>query len=381
MPEHALGWLCLRQVPALGPARLAKLANAFGTPDRALAAPQAAWSAAGLRLPIERVRRQALAARPQAEAWLARVNAVGGWVMMFHEPDYPARLKQLPTAPVVLFGLGNRAALSPPKAVAIIGTRRPTRAGLQQAEQMGREVAAAGVTVVSGLARGIDGAAHRGALQTGKTVAVLGSGLDVVYPPEHRRLARQIAASGAVITEYPPGTQPEPFRFPERNRLISGLSDVLYLVEASMRSGTVNTVEQALSEKHVLVWPGHPASPQSAFPRKLMVDGAPPCTSSKRLLHFLRDPETALGATADDDARTAGQPALPPGPAGAVLAALQDAGEAAPAQLAAAARLPLPAVLSILMLLELKGLVIQLPGSRYAALQLPEESLAGSASL
>lgn len=390
MPERALGWLCLQQVPGLGPVRLAQLRHAFGTPDRVLAASAAAWADMRLRMPVQQVQRLARAARPQAVAWLERVQAIGGWVMTVHDDDYPTRLRQHPTAPVVLFGLGDRAALSPAESVAIIGTRRPTRPGLLQAERIGRDVAAAGVTVVSGLARGIDGAAHRGALQAGKTVAVLGSGLDVIYPPEHRRLARDIAASGAVITEYPPGTQPEPFRFPERNRLISGLSDLLYLVEAGLRSGTVKTVEQALQEKTVLVWPGHPASPQSAFPRRLMVDGAPPCTSSAVLLDVLRNRDKANAVGKGPDRNEAagtgadGVPAelrLPPGPAGTVLSALIEAGEATPAQLAAAAGLPLPAVLSILMLLELKGLVLQLPGSRYAALQLPDVSLAGSASL
>lgn len=396
MPSDvALGWLCLQQVPELGPARLRRLANKFKTPERALAASPAAWRALSIPLTPAAAQRQAFAARSQAEAWLARIAAIGGWVMLWSDPDYPQRWHGRPSAPVLLFGLGQREALNPAEAAAIIGTRRPTGAGVRLAEQVARDVAAAGVTVVSGLARGIDAAAHRGALQGGVTVAVLGSGLDVIYPPEHRRLARDIAETGAVITEYPPGTEPEPFRFPQRNRLISALSDLIYVVEAASRSGTVKTATQALEDDmKVMAWLGHPASPQSAFPRKLLLDGAKPCSSGAELLAFLRKPredDRAVQPETEPERAVPTAPTMPSGPAGTVLAALADAGEATPAQLAGATALPLAAVLSVLMLLELQGFVVQLPGTRYAALHgalpgtLPgavdTASLAGSASL
>lgn len=396
--EVALGWLCLQQVPGLGPARLARLARTFDTPSAALAAAPAAWRQAGVPVPLAVVRRAALRARPQAEQWLARIKEIGGWTLAWSDAAYPERLREKGNPPpVLLFGLGRPEALSPAKSVAIIGTRRPTRAGLRMAEEAGRVTAAAGLTVVSGLARGIDGAAHRGAVQAGVTVAVLGSGLDIIYPPEHRRLAREIvAAGGAVITEYPPGTEPEPFRFPVRNRLISGLSDVVCVVEAGPRSGTIQTASR--SSAPVVAWPGHPASPQSAFPRRLILEGAPPCADGHALIALrekLSGKETdqapaGAGAGSGPDHSAApgletapAERAWPPGPAGTVLAALAEAGEAGPAQLAAATALPLPAVLSVLMLLELQGHVMQLPGSRYAALRWPEPEsrLAGSASL
>jgi len=232
------------------------------------------------------------------------------------DPGFPALLEGIADAPPGLWvrsGWGPEALaerLWSPPAVALVGSRGASCAGLELARQFAWGLARAGVVVVSGLARGVDAAAHAGALEAGgATVAVLGCGADVCYPPEHERLAARIASRGAILSEWPSGTPALPWRFPRRNRLISGLSRVTVLVEGRARSGAWHTVAAALDQgREVMAVPRDPLLPGSAAPNRLIRDGAAPATSAEDVLALL-DWRRAPG----DRGRGGAQPLLPPG--------------------------------------------------------------------
>lgn len=206
---------------------------------------------------------------------LERLASIGARVLPFGDPDYPEGLSVLEDAPPVLLVRGCIAALSAP-AVAIVGARAATRNARAQARRVARELAGRGVTIVSGLARGIDAEAHRGALEAGgRTVAVLACGLDQTYPPEHRELASQIAIRGAVLSEMPLGTPPRRELFPLRNRIISGASLGIIVVEARRRSGSLITVRHAANQgREVWVVPGPVEGPFCEGSNQLLREGA-----------------------------------------------------------------------------------------------------------
>ncbi len=196
--------------------------------------------------------------------------------VIFGEEGYPEILNNIPDPPVVLFYKGDLQKYLSIPSVAVIGSRRCTTYGRRVARKLARDFVYNGVGVVSGLARGIDAEAHRGALDAGgRTMAVLGSGLDVCYPPEHENLALKITGNGVLISEYPPGTQPAKFRFPERNRLISGFSRGVVVVEAGRKSGTMITVNTALDQgREVFAVPGEITRALSMGTNMLLRDGA-----------------------------------------------------------------------------------------------------------
>jgi len=191
------------------------------------------------------------------------------------DAEYPAQLLQVPSMPETLW-LCGRIAEDDALAVAVVGSRRATPYGLEMAERLGAELGARGITIVSGLARGIDSAAHRGALEAGgRTIAVLGTGVDVIYPPENRRLARRIAERGAVLSQFAPGTPPLPQHFPARNRIIAGLALGVVVVEAAERSGSLITAGFAAElGREVMAVPGRVTSPESCGAHRLIQDGA-----------------------------------------------------------------------------------------------------------
>jgi DNA processing protein len=214
-------------------------------------------------------------ARRRAEDELRKAAAIGVSLTGLDHPDYPALLRETHDPPLVLYVVGRLPAT--PLAVSIVGSRKATVGGRAFARSLARDLAAAGVVVVSGLARGIDSEAHRGALDgKGATIAVLGSALDRVYPGEHAGLAREIAAQGgAVVSEFPLGTGPRPDHFPRRNRVIAGLSRAVVVVEAAERSGALGTAALAADEgRDVLAVPGHPTEPLAAGTNALLRDGA-----------------------------------------------------------------------------------------------------------
>ncbi|QIA26925.1 DNA-protecting protein DprA [Thermaerobacter sp. PB12/4term] len=274
-PAHA--WMGLLALPGLGRQRARQLAAALGGPVPAWEAPDAAWREVGAA--PAGVLERALEARrridPEALAGSAR--AMGIHWLTWEDPAYPRRLREVADPPLILYYRGRLPSQAVPW-VAVVGSRRASAYGTQVAFRLAADMAAAGWVVVSGLAVGIDGAAHRGALAGGGvTVAVLGHGPDRVYPEEHRPLAAQVAARGWLVSEYPPGTPAEAFRFPERNRILAGLCDGVVVVEAAPRSGALVTADLALDAgRAVMAVPGPVTRRQGQGILELLRAGAPP---------------------------------------------------------------------------------------------------------
>jgi DNA processing protein len=217
-------------------------------------------------------------------------------------PGFPRILDEIPDPPAILFYRGDLESFASRPSVAVIGSRRASMYGLQAARSLASGIAACGVGIVSGLARGIDGEAHRGCLGAGgSTLAILGSGIDVIYPREHAALADEIAGQGAVVTEYPPGTGPEAFNFPERNRLISGFSLAVIVVEAGDRSGTMITVDSALEQgRDVFAVPGEITRAGSRGTNRLIREGALVATCPEDVLEALGVPTRRTAAEGGD---------------------------------------------------------------------------------
>ena len=275
----------LAGLPGMGPARLSALLVRWPAPEawsriRSGALRQHPEVLAGVRGRHEELCRgwaQAARSTDVSAVWRHH-RAAGVRVMTTGEASFPGRLVDDPEPPAVLFRQGDRAALEGPT-VAVVGTRRCTRYGHDVARELGRTLAAAGVVVISGLALGIDAAAHQGVLDGGGAppVAVVGTGLDVVYPRRNRGLWQQVADTGAVLSEAPLGTPAEAWRFPARNRIIAGLADVVVVVESHAAGGSLYTVEEAVArDRPVLAVPGPIRSPASEGTNRLLADGAIP---------------------------------------------------------------------------------------------------------
>ena len=240
-----------------------------------------AWAASPEELRVagieERPAREIVAARSRVspDAELQRLAHAGVEAINWHDSSYPPRLKEIADPPPVLYFKGSLLP-SDERAVAIVGTRGPTSYGREAAARMSNDLAVNGITIVSGLARGIDGIAHRAALDAGgRTIAVLANGLDSVYPREHAGLCQQVQGQGAAVSEYPLGVRPDARRFPRRNRLISGMSLGTLVVEAPVQSGAVWTVRHALDQdREVFCIPGSIFSPNSQFTNRMIQEGA-----------------------------------------------------------------------------------------------------------
>lgn len=289
-------------------------------------------------------------------AYLARLRAAGiRWVARSSD-DFPRRLASLHDPPPGLFVRGGgELELLAGSVVAIVGARACSPYGADVAYRLGRRLAAEGVAVVSGLARGVDAAAHRGALTSGRTVAVLGCGVDRDYPRAHAQLATEIATTGLVVSEYPPGVEPAPWRFPARNRIVAGLAQATVVVEARARSGALITADLALDEgREVMAVPGEITSALSEGSNALLRLGATPVTSAEDVL-------AAIGLEPSGDGPSPGvQVQLEPG-AAAVLARVRDA-PAAVDELARVCELAPAVVAAALSELELHGLVVEADG-------------------
>ena len=305
-------WVVLSMAAGIGPVRFQRLLATCGGARRAWQASDLELAAAGLeRRTADSLRRLREQTTPAAVA--SRLTQLGIRALTLLDDDYPAALRQLADPPPVLFVRGRLGSVDA-RAVAVVGTRRATPYGYAVAERLARGLAAAGVTVVSGLAKGIDTAAHRAALHAGgRTVAVLGNGLDQVYPPDNAGLARRIVDedAGAIVSEFPPGVPPDAVNFPRRNRIISGLSSATVIVEAGERSGALITADFALEQGHeVLVVPGSILSPMSVGPNELLKQGATPVTSVQDILDALSSLPPTLESPTEALAR--GLPQLGP---------------------------------------------------------------------
>lgn len=311
----------LSGMSGMGPVRLGALLARWG-PEEAWRRirhgevhrdPRVATGARGLGAELaDRWRVEALTI-DVAERWAAH-SAAGVAVTARGEPAFPSALADDPDPPAVLFHLGRLDVLDRPR-VAVVGTRRCTYAGRATAAELGRDLAGAGVCVVSGLASGIDGEAHRGALAAAAAppVAVVGTGLDVVYPRQNSALWARVAEVGCVLSEYPLGTRPEPWRFPARNRIIAALADVVVVVESHARGGSMHTVDAALERgTQVMAVPGPVRSPASAGTNDLLAAGSPPVRDAADVL-------VALGLDAGAGRRGEARPHAPPDPAMAAV--------------------------------------------------------------
>jgi len=352
--EERAAYATLALVPGIGATRLKTLIQHFGSPSGALAAPLAFLEAIpelkGTAAVVHRARIDA-GYRVQDD-----VTRLGGHLLLPGDERFPRSLFTVDPSPTHLFAAGRLDHLDRP-AVAIVGSRDHTRYGADACEALAGGAAAAGLAVVSGMARGLDAVAHHAALAAGgASIGVLGCGLGVVYPESNRRLYNLMSRDGLLLTEAPPGERPQKGSFPKRNRLIAGLARVTVVVEAAVGGGALITAEAALEQgKDVLAVPGPVTSPTSVGPNRLLRDGAAPILDLEDLLS--RYPEVKpVRADADPDPAT---------PTGAVVALLR-AGPRQADELAATLRLPTGQILALLGIMEIQGLVLQRPGLTYA---------------
>ena len=309
-PEELGSWLRLALTPGVGPDAARRLLAAFGEPDAIFQQPEAA-----LRQVVSLLQAKALRETPLG--WPELTDETWNWlhattdtgvdraVVTLGDADYPGALLEIPDPPLMLYAMGQTHTLPNLQAaqtVAMVGSRNPTPQGLVNAREFARSLASSGLTVISGLALGIDGAAHEGALLGAPgggapdsplpTIAVVGTGLDRVYPRQHRDLAHQIAQKGLILSEYPLGTPPLAPNFPRRNRLISGLSQATLVVEAALQSGSLITAKQALEQgRDVMAIPGSIHSAQSKGCHLLIKQGAKLVESAQDVLEELRLPD------------------------------------------------------------------------------------------
>ncbi|WP_271409926.1 DNA-processing protein DprA [Pseudomonas sp. Q1-7] len=288
-PAELEARLRLHHLPELGPARFRRLIEAFGSASAALSAPAAAWRALGLPGASAEPRRSPdiREAAARALAWLERP---GRHVLCWDDPGYPALLAELANAPPLLYVDGAAGLLERPQ-LAVVGSRRASAAGLDTARAFARSLAGGGFVITSGLALGIDGAAHQGALETGgATVAVLGTGLERLYPNRHRGLAARIVEEGgALVSELPLDCPPQPANFPRRNRIISGLSLGVLVVEASPSSGSLITARLAAEQgREVYAIPGSIHHPGARGCHQLIREGATLVEKVEDILEALR---------------------------------------------------------------------------------------------
>lgn len=267
-------------IPDFGPVRMREVLEQFSTAEAAWRGDFREVSSLGVK-----IIQQAAATKKQVvpESLPEKFAKANIRVVMIEEEEYPSLLKQIYAPPLILYVKGSLAETSP--AIAVVGARKCTPYGKNVAEKISEELAVAGVTIVSGGARGIDTCAHRGALKVGKTVAFLGSGVDIVYPAENRNLFSQIAESGALVSEYPPGLPPTAGNFPARNRLLSGMSKGVLVVEAAEKSGSLITAGLALEQnRDVFAIPGSILSEASSGANRLIQQGAKLVISGRDIL-------------------------------------------------------------------------------------------------
>lgn len=366
MLDSRVYWVGLNLVKGIGSVRFKALLDTFGSPDAAWNASPEAWLDAGLSRKIVESFQRVHKGVSLEQVW-ERIQALGADVLTWEDEKYPPRLKEIDQPPPVLYVRGS---LLPEDewAVAIVGTRRVTPYGRQVAEEVSTTLAGSGVTIVSGLARGVDSIAHQAAINTGgRTLAVLGNGVDQVYPPENRRLAAQIMERGALVSDYSLGTQPDGINFPPRNRIISGLSIAVIIVEAGDTSGALITATFAAEQgRDVFAVPGNINAPQSKGTNRLIRDGAQPLLNPQDVLE-------ALNLTMLTEHRAA-RVALPTDPVEARLFRVLSSEPKHVDEIRSQAGMPIETVSATLAMMELKGMVRQVGGMNYVAVRESPES-------
>ena len=401
--EETKSLVHLSIIPGVGDQTIQRLLTAFGSAQRALDA--TLDELARVDGVTATICQQLVSgkSRVSVDRELELVEAHNCRLVAIHDSAYPVLLKEIPDPPILLYVRGELGEPDAPS-LTIVGTRSPTNYGKAISRQLSRQLAENGVTIISGFARGIDRCAHEGALEaSGRTIAVLGNGLSQIYPDENRDLAEEIVKSGALISEFPMMTRPLPGNFPRRNRLVSGMSSGTVVVEASMRSGSLITARHAAEQgREVFAVPGQIFSKQSKGAHQLINEGAKLINAiddiweafpDQRLTPSLdasqtRLPPGQIGSTQaqtssnlfgedsdrDTSVGSAGTSAAPPPPKSmpqlnpderTVLEAI-DAPSSHIDQIARTTSLPMNKVSSTLVMLELKGIVQQMPGKQFA---------------
>lgn len=354
----------------IGPVTFHDLLRVYGTAARALEAVPELAKRGGRARPIK------LASPREAESELKAIAKNGAELLFFDEADFPLLLAATDPAPPLIIVKGHKSLFAQPS-IAMVGARNASAAGLRMAGDIARELGAEGYAVTSGLARGIDTAAHKAALETG-TIAVIAGGIDVVYPEQNRALQEEIGERGLLVSEMPPGTKPQGRLFPRRNRLISGLSLGVIVVEAALRSGSLITARFALEQgRDVMAVPGSPLDPRAGGTNQLIKDGAP-------LIENAADALAALARQSTDDwfREPSGRdgygepPAVPPeisDPERAEILSLLGPTPVEVDFLIRQSGLPARAVAAILLELDLSGKLRREPGQKVALIP-PEEA-------
>lgn len=369
VPDQYLGWLALALTPGLGARMAGKLLRAMGSPEAIFNASLTELESHRLPAAVAQMirTRQPMSA---AAKELAQAQAAGIRLLTWDEPEYPQRLREIYDPPPLLYVRGNIELLNR-HLISIVGSRRPTPYGNQMAEKLARDLADRGLVIVSGLARGIDSCAHKGALSslTGATMGVLGCGIDVIYPKENKKIFAQMETRGAIISEFAMGTFPGPQNFPIRNRIISGMAVGVVVVEGAQYSGSLITARLAMEfGREVYGVPGNATQPTSFGPNQLIKQGAKLVTSWEDVIEELPTPIRAellpVETTTSEERALLVEKDL--APTESTLYHLLGPDETRHVDdLVELSGLTSSEVLAALFDLELKGVVRQLPGKQF----------------
>jgi DNA processing protein len=375
MPTPDTYWLALRRIRGVGPRTCRLLLEKYKSPEVIFRLAEGEIVSAGVPRPAARGIKD-FRDFDAIEKELCELPRLGTRLLKWTDDDYPASLREIADPPPYLFvrGLGS---LHQPGCLAIVGARAASEAGLRMAHRLGLELAAKGFTVVSGLARGVDGAAHQGALDGGgRTVAVMGCGIDVIYPPEHRKLAEAIiAGGGAIVSELPLGTQPMAENFPTRNRILSGLCLGVVIVEAAEKSGSLITARMALEQnRQVFAVPGSPLTGKTRGSNRLLKDGAKLVECVEDVIEEIAPQLVTAGGSTRKTAKSLDNSSMMAKAAvesasdedKLILKQLKQDQKLHVDSLIAASGLTPQAVLRLLLELELKGVVAQHPGKLFS---------------
>lgn len=369
-PDELALWIRLEQTPGVGPETARKLLAAFGLPENIFSSSFSALE----KVVSQRVAHALLAAPP--DATLALIDKTLGWnaqagnhVLTLADDAYPPALLEIPDPPLILYAKGRLALLSAP-ALAVVGSRNATAQGIANADQFSQALSQAGLTIISGMALGIDAAAHQGGLRgAGSTVAVIGTGADIVYPARNRNLAHRIADCGCIVSEYPLGMPAIAANFPRRNRIISGLARGVLVVEAALQSGSLITARMAAEQgREVFAIPGSIHSPLSKGCHLLIKQGAKLVESAQDILEELRHFTPALTTAAAGTASPAPASANPKNPLTSRLLTAMGFDPVHVDLLAQRSGFDIATLSTQLLTLELDGLVERLPDGGYRRL-------------
>jgi DNA processing protein len=378
-PDNLESWLLVSQCSGIGSRYFQRLMAHFGEPEKILSASRA--SLVELGIPQDTIKNLKNRSTADIQATLTWLTTPEHQLITLADSRYPPLLKEIDGPPPLLYLIGNSSLLYQPQ-IAIVGSRNPSPNGIENARNFAATLAAAGICITSGLAEGIDGAAHRGALKSGETIAVMGTGPDRVYPSIHRDLAHQIAKKGLLISEFPPGTPAKAENFPRRNRIISGLSLGTLVVEAALQSGSLITARLTSEQgREVFAIPGSIHNPQAKGCHALIRQGAKLVESAQDIVEELA---ALIGVlqTHDSSDKQPDESQRSPQTDPDYLCLIENMGydPVSVDELIARTGLTAEAVSSMLLLLELQGDVSSAPGGLYSRTHIQESRSCGRES-